>query len=580
MYNLLRDPMFGLSFKSSFPFVQAAGELPTTVPNKKVVGGIEGLGNRTIAADPFSNFFLSTPSKVTPKQIDAIVTMALAGNLWNANQLYRRMLRQWPEFQKCCHEFRSAIADTDFKVHPYCVPGKEPTQSAKDRADLVQRALDTFTPDRFSEEEGQHGMVYDISDALMIGISILELIWDENAKDDNGNPEKQIKSTAWVHPRHYTFRSDGSVGIAPDQVDNTLSFPSQVRNIPLLNNPSKFIVAKAKTQSGSCLGAGLAFVLMPIYAAVVYGWDFMLSFSQKYGNPFLDIAYQAGISQAEIDKFEQLAKLAQNQSYCVHPSTGTINVTSAQNLGGSAHVQLRQMADEFCQKVILGQTLTSSPPNTTGSYALGAVHQDIRAERIESAVGWVARILTEQLATSLLIENFGDASERPTVVADLSRPLSVQEQAQMLSAYSMSTIPIPKKEAYAKLMLTVPEPGDEVLIMGKPQILEESLTATDQKQKDFELQLEQQGEQMQMQAQMMSQQPPAPTGKAGKGKPDKAKAKASTPPVSLIQASAADLEELEQLVSEAESAPHHNGEINRLKAKLDSIQAFSTETIR
>lgn len=513
-----------------------------------------------------SNWYLNLPDKMTPKQVSAIMRQSLAGNLYQSYQLIQRMRDSWPEFQKCEWELRSAVADTEFKVIPYASPGEEPTKSAQEKADLIRRALESFQPNRFEEEEGIHGLIFDLTDAVMSGISVVELLWNENGVDPEGNREKQIRATGWIHPRHYSFTAGGSVGISPNDTDLTIQFPSQVKNQPLLDNPSKFLVAKFKGKAGTVLGSGFARVLMPIWVAVVYGWDFMLTYSQKYGNPFLDIAYQAGISQDEIDKFEDLAKKAQNQTYCVHPNNGEIKVLPPPSMAGdNAHVALRRMADEFCQKVILGQTLTSSPPNTTGSYALGTVHQDIRAERIESIAHWVGRILTEQLATSLLLENYGDASERPNVIPDMTRPLSVQEQAQMISAISMSTLPLPKKEMYQKLMISVPNPGDEVLIMGRPTILDESLTEDEYKQKEFELQLQQQVEM----AKVMG--PPEPAPAKGKGKPGKkSKTKASVP-VILANASKTELEELESLVTAAERAPHPNGELTALKAALDKI---------
>lgn len=553
----MKIPFTGIILQS--PFSKESGEVFAASP-KKVSRG-EGLPNRVVEADPLGDWYLTVPSKIPPRQVESMLRMALSGNLWQLHQLVCKMRDTWPEFRKVELELRSSVASVELVAHPYCLPNQEPTETAKEKADLVQRAIDSFKPDRFAEEEGQYGLSFDMTDSISLGVSISELIWDENATDPEGRPEKKIRASAWVHPRHYNFAADGSVGVAASEAAaENPAFPQQANSIPVLNNPSKFIVAKYKSKSGTCLGAGLARSLAVVWCAVTYGWDFMVAYSQKYGNPFLDIAYQAGIDQNEVNKFVAAAKQAVNSGFSVHPNTGTINAHPAQGMGGeSAHVQLRRMADEFCQKIYLGQTLTSQTPTNGGSLAQGVVHQDVLAQKVEGLQKWLARIYTEQLAESLLIENYGESSERPTVLPDTTRPLTTQEQCTFLAAVSNSTLPLPKKEVYGKLALPIPEPGDEVLIRGTPVILEEAITPTEQKDKDFEQQVNQQVEVAKVQQELQG------------GAPEPGTAKASSVRATLGKASPVDLDHLDRLVTAAEAAPHRNGEMTALKSALDKI---------
>ena len=194
----------------------------------------------------------------------------------------------------------------------------------------------------------------------------------------------------------------------------------------------------------------------------------------------MDIPYQSGISESEIVKFQNFAKKAANQGFIVHPNTGEVKITPAQGMGNeNPQVVLARMADEACQMVLLGQTLTSSAPTNGGTRAQGDVHADVKSEKIEGLVKWVAEILTEQLVESLLIKNYGESSERPTIVPDMTTPLDAMEQAQFLTAISTCTVPLPVADTYKKMGIPAPNTGDHVLVGGKIGILGDTETEID-----------------------------------------------------------------------------------------------------
>jgi phage gp29-like protein len=545
------------SLTSKFPFfVKADQTLPVTMPKRK--SDTEGLSDRNIQSDMLQDWFLQLPSKIPPKRIDAILRMANAGNIWEQQQLTNLMQTTWPMFRKVCFELRAAISSAKFIVHPYCVPGEKPTDSSEEKADLVRRALDAFKPSRFADEDGLGGMVFDLTDAIINGISIVELLWNENATDPEGRPEKNIRASGWVHPRNYAFTSDGRVGVAYAAESGNMSFSNVVRH-EMMDNPSKFLVAKFKSKSGSCLGAGFMRPLTWYWVMIVYGRDWSLAYSQKYGNPFLDIAYQASLSSnpSEVDKFEKLALQAANQGYFVHPDSAKLVIGAEHKMGGdNAQLALMRLADEQCQLLMLGQTLTTSAPVNGGTRAQGEVHENVRQERLEEHTKWIARILTEQFAESLLIENFGESSERPTVEADMTRPLSAVEQADYLSKIGQTRVPLLLDPVYKRAGMEQPSPGDKVLIQGQPAILEEAMTPTEKQEKDFETQFEQQVATAQFQGQQ-----------GNENEPKEKSVTAHRIQAALVD-SPEDAAELENLVLAAERSPNNNGEVKAVEAKV------------
>ena len=540
------------------PFVKATGELPATFPTTKQTGF--GLPDRSVASTPYSDYFWQLNGrKIPPKQIINILQQSAAGSLIYQHQLNRAMEESWPVYRKAILELKLAIASAKYTVHAHCAPGKKPTPSAQAKADLVTRALNAgFQPDRFADEDGVNGMIFDLCEAIPMGVSIVEMLWNEDAIDPNGQNESLVRATGWVNPINITFTPDGRIGVSPGAAEGRMGFGGTVNGV--LNNPDKFLVAKFKSKSGTCLTAGLMRSLADIWTLVVYGRDFARLGMQKYGNPFLDIAYDSGITdQTMIRRFEELAAMAAANGYCAHPNNSEIKITQGHPMGAdNAQIAMMKLADEACQLLLLGQTLTSSVGTSGGNRALGEVHNDVRTERIEEHAKWIARILTEQFADEhpareLRQELREENPERPTVEADMNRPLTALESATYLKDISQSTVPVLAEPIYKTAGQVMPQPGDHILVKGELVIMEEPTTQTEKRQKQFDEQLEQQ---LQVNQQM---------GEPGEGaEPEQIEA-------ALRYASPEDKSELEYLVSAAESAPHKNGEIVAVQTKLKQL---------
>lgn len=513
---------------------------------------------REVASDPLGDWYLALPSKLEPKQVESILRQALAGNIWQQTQLTNRMLESWPMFKKCAMEVRDAVANAKYVVHPFALPGKRPTARAQEKADLVTRAISGFDTDRFADEDGFRGMVYDLTDSVLNGVALCELMWNRESPDGQGGAEIRPRASAYVSPRHYCPQPDGSIGIGDSGEEGSwLSFPTQPKRQPKPLNPHKFLAAKFKSKSGSFLGAGLMRTLAYYWTTVVYGRDFMFSFAQKHGNPFLSIPYESGIPETEVARFEQVARRAAAQGWCVHPNTGKIEVTPAQAMSGdNAQLVLMRMADEACQMLMLGQTLTSSAPANGGTRAQGVVHEGVRQDRLEALTDWMGELLTEQFAESVVWANYRETSERPTIVADMEQPLTPEQRVAFLAGVSNSRVPLPVEPVYKKLNFPVPQPGEEVVQNGEIKVLGEAMT-DDEK---FERQLGQQVEQAQVAVQFQSEQVQAVEVRHRRA---------------VARATDSELDELEELAGRAERAPHVNGEAAAVKAKLAEIERSS-----
>lgn len=554
---------------------EARSHVAAALPPKRPASRPADLSARVTQSSVSDAWTLSLPSQLSPKQVESILRGQLLGEGWRMVALVDAMRDGWPMFGKCCLELRRAVSEVSYTVKAYSEEGEEPSDQAKAKADTVARAMKGFKADRFEDEDGFKGMVFDLTDAALMGLSVVELQWGERP-DPGGQKEELPRASSWVHPRNYTIGYSGSV-----RIDESGVFHDPLRVRPRLqtpapqNTPAKFLVAKFKNKSGSFLGSGLARSLAFWYVAVVYGRTFALQFAQKYGSPFIDIPYQSGIPKEEVDKLEQLALWAANNGYCVHPNTGEVKITPAQAMGGeNPQVVLMKMADEACQILLLGQTATTQ--GTAGKMGEEQTRGKVRAEYLTALAGWVAGILTDQFAASVVELNYGpDEDELPTVMADFTEAEDPMQAATRMSTLLATGVPIHAEEFYEAAGLQQPEDGDKVLIGGATPAKLGNLGNTDYEvggePPEPEFGMDQFGGQFSGADYGAGQldengQPVEPQGNEEQfAMAARHVAKLRN---ALVRASDTDLDDLERKLRAAERAPHQNGELEAVRASV------------
>ena len=515
---------------------------------------------RVVTSDPREAWYLALPNKLLPRQVEQIKRAGLGGDLWQQWQLEALMSDSWPMYRKCAHEVRQAVAGSRWIVRPYAAEGEEPTAKAEEKAALVRRSLVAMKPDRFSDEKGFRGLVYNLCDALLNGISMCELLWN---KQPDATGALLPRAATWIHPRHYTFSDAGKVSILGNSdVGSTLQFNGRPNQLDM-SQPDmllKFMCAQYSSRSGSALAGGLVRPLAPWWSYWIYGREWIAVMAQKHGTPFLKGKYQSGsMTDTELSKLEGRLRDAGANNYALIPSNAELEVVAAQTLGAdNPIVSLMRQADEAPQYLLLGQTGTTTA--TPGKLGNDDAHGDVKKEHIQALAEWAGSVLTEQWATAVLVANYGDDEECPTIEADFTEVASPEKQATRWQALTgMNMPPVMKSEFYKENSLTEPKPGDEVVKDGKVTIMEEAMSDDERFARDLDRQVQQAEAQMELQAEAAGGSP----AQAKDQKPDVRKV--------LAKATDAELAELEAAVKAAETAPHRNGEVKAVAEKVRAI---------
>lgn len=433
--------------------------LPTDEPQRGFALN-DPAASRQIKGDPRELWWLALPNKLPPKTVLMILRSALAGDLWQEWQLFSLMLDSWPMLKKCVHEICMTAANTKFVVRPFCIQGEEPSNEAKGRADFIEQSIRKMRPDPSSDEGDFSDLVYDIAFGLTIGITCHEIMW---AKDAEGlwYPRAQ----AWVHPRHFTYGNGGRL-VFTDSFD-----PNKQRDI----SPDKFIIAQYKSRSGSALGSGLLRPLAWWWSAIMYCREWMLEFTQRFGQPVRWANFRPGTPPDELTKIDEMLSNMGTSGWARFPEGMKPELTPAQSMSQqNPHAYVMNEADKACQILLLGQTATTS--GTPGKLGGEDTMDDVRRERLEHITGWVGEVLSQQLIPAMLRLNYGEDSEAPTLEPDYTQPQDPIALAQRDSIFLSAGVPLHAEVFYKRHGEKVPEKGDMVIVSGKLGTLGDTTT--------------------------------------------------------------------------------------------------------
>ena len=528
----------------------------TNVPiTRPLTSADTDITERLISSDPREQWYLALPSKLTPNQVEMIKRSASGGDIWQFFQFTQLMTDTWPMYAKCVGELCEAVSNVKFVVTPYAENGQEPSETATLKANQVRRNLHQMRPNPFSDERNVNGTIYQQASAFVNGIVMQELIWDQPRRVTGGHYSRMIRSTAFVHPRHFTFADDGALAIFDDMY-NRLTF--SLANPGQSPNPDKFLCGQYYHTSGTALTAARARPLGWYWCSLVFGREWMLNTAKNFGSPFIDIEFAQNTDLVRLKEF--LANSGPNRQL-LHPQGTTANIHPASSLGpDNPQRYLAEEADKQCQLLILGQTLTSDlNKQGGGARALGEVHMEVRQDRVMAISKWLAHGPLIQIASAICRRNFGNDDELPSIEPDFSMPLTATEAGQFLVNVSSSKVPLRADEVYRRVGHSIPRPGEtiiqegQVLIMGEPK--EQGAIEDEEHQREVELK---------------KTAPPKPKVPAKT-------VKASSLVRNLLTCSDNALAEIEALVRAAESAPHPNGELTALN---DRLNEFEEETNR
>lgn len=224
--------------------------------------------------------------------------------------------------------------------------------------------------------------------ALLYGYSVQEVIYIRRNDGRIGLSEVSEKPFEWFEPRQDSqllYRADdGSLPVAVD-----VQF--------------KFILTRRGASYRNPLGESL---LSRLYWPWFYrkaGWEFWLSWLERFGQPFL-----VGKAHNPESMAEALLQARQGAAIAVGMEE-EVRMESPEAGAGGHFPEFDKVICQRIQKVVLGQTLTSQSDGK-GSYALGKVHNDVREDKWRADARMAAKAVQQVVNALWSLNGFAGAA--------------------------------------------------------------------------------------------------------------------------------------------------------------------------
>jgi phage gp29-like protein len=410
-------------------------------------------GGKKSVTEPTAHDFTSgawiSHRRMSPAEVRFTLEQAATGSLQAQWELFAMMEDSWPRLAKNLAELRRAASRATYAVQPYAERWQAPTESAMERASLVDQAMRQWWPKPGTMELGFEDTLYDALDAYGKGISVLELHWERTGEGI------LPRAAHVVAPQRYSWNSDGTeLGLVTDTQRRAWEpFPED-----------HFLVGIWRARTGAPGATAVLRALAPYWIGITYGWEWLLSNAQLFGVPFRWATYDKSTPNLANVLRDMLAEMGAS-GYGAFPDGTKLEFREAsQNVTGNPQVVVQELADRACDLLILGQELSGAAQAAGLGGSAAALQSSVRADRLQAAAQWCSDLLNYQLVPAVLRANWGDTSEPPTVVADIDDepdPLKLAQRDQVLLT---AGVELPRSWFYERHAIPMPVEGEAVIV--------------------------------------------------------------------------------------------------------------------
>lgn len=406
-----------------------------------------------------------------PGDVKSTLAAALNGDLHYQHLLFTAMIDTWPKLQKNIEEVARLVSVAPWKIHPHAVRGEKPLPKNEKDAKDIESLVWGMKPRAAWLEKGLEDTIKDLVRGHYYGHVVSEVRWDRDA-DGRWKPRctKAVPARFYGYP--YDIMADGN------GEDRLMFDPAggmsarQFQDFP----DHRFLIGIHAGHSGHPSVAAPLRALAGYWLAAVYGLKWFLNFTQLYGIPWRHA--EVGDKKDENAVKSALANIGAN-GYIVTTAGTKINILSDASTSGQSLPQreLIALADQQCDQMILGQTLTSSVSTDGGSRALGEVHQGTLDGVVDGVADWVGSILTHQLIPAVVAVNYGESigNELPEMWAKREKAKDRKAASESLEAAKRIGMPVGRQFGYEEMGIPIPAADEDLLFepaaQGQPEVV-------------------------------------------------------------------------------------------------------------
>lgn len=337
-------------------------------------------------------------------------------------------------------------------IEPIVVAASESAQDEK-IADAVR--------DMIQMPEFVDDYLTDLLDALGKGYSVVETIWDRQARE--WSPER----FEWRDPRHFQI----------DQTDGRtirLKDPSHRDGIDL--PPFKFSVHRPKLKSGLPIRGGLARLAAWAFLFKSYTLKDWMAFLEVYGMPLRVGKFGRGASHDDKRVLLQAVREISTDAAAIIPKDMEIEfIEVSGGTGNGLFSSKAEYLDKQISKGVLGQTMSTDDGS---SLSQAEVHENVRHDIAKADARQTAVTANRDLIRPFVDLNFGPQDKYPTLVIQITENEDIKTLAEVIEKLVPLGLEISMQKTRQRIGFDEPDEDETILGVKLPDASPETKPAT------------------------------------------------------------------------------------------------------
>ncbi len=360
-----------------------------------------GRGKSAFMQETSDRILLDVARGLTPVRLDRVLRSAAAGDIRDQSRLSRELIEHNPAIAGAVSTRINAVLGCRRSFQP----GDKTPAAAAAAAALTKEIEAAAGEDCFDD------LLEDLMNALLPGFSISEILWE------NGG---SIAGFRHIPQDHFTL-TDGFVPkiITRDQPQGML--------IP----PQRIIYHRTRFHGSDPARGGLIRPLAWLHCFANLNEKNLLSFTERYGMPFLVVKADEATYQRERNNLKKLIRNFGSGGGGLFTRSVEHELLQAPNITGEAFFRLKESLDGAQEKLILGQTATGGDG---GGLSNDGAQEKVRRDILEGDCRRLQRTINAQLCVPWTLFNFGASVAPPRLVIDCAAPEDLEASSRVVQA--------------------------------------------------------------------------------------------------------------------------------------------------
>jgi phage gp29-like protein len=366
------------------------------------------------------------------------------------------------------------------------VPADESPQAQR-VARFVEAALDNIglNPQRGGDGGFEHDLA-ELLDAIPYGLAVSEILWERTPVQGSKEKGEGGRAAGPAADRGRDARATANSGSSPLNLEPSPLNPVLPQAL-LARHPRRFIfdadnrlrlLTAAEPVVGEALPARKFLVFAPYgrhenpygHPQLRSVWwlayfkrqvlRFWVMFCEKYGTPTAVLKHPLAATDSEKRGYRRIIGSIQQETGLVVPEGVELSLLEAERHGGGgSYRELIEFCNREMSKALLGQTLTTETEGR-GSYALGRVHQAVRADIVRQDAQALMALVNTQLVRWIVDLNFPAALRLyPRWQLTPPRDADLRLQLEIDRFFSEQGLALDEGELYARYGRDAPASG-------------------------------------------------------------------------------------------------------------------------